>query len=153
MPRINFTGIPDEGLIPEGQYPCVVADIDEKISKKGDEYWRLKLQVQGEEVPETGQFLWDSLFFSDNAIKRVKLVCRRFGLDVSKDMDLEPKHLLGRKALVDVIIEKYEDYKTGESRKRNSVPYAGYEKISGESVASSVAAPVAKDELTDELPF
>ena len=67
--------------IPEGKYVCKMAEIEEASTKNGDEMWKLRLEVV--EGAHAGRYLFDNLVFSAAAMKRVKLICSRLGIDVS----------------------------------------------------------------------
>ena len=82
----------------------------------------------------------------EKAMQRVKLVCSRLGIDVSRpeEIDLSPADLKGRRAIVEATVEEYDqvvldketkqpvtDPVTGQTKtrraQRNAVPFAGYE--------------------------
>lgn len=129
MPKIDFSKIedsPDFTPVPEGKYLVEVVEVEELSTDKGDEQWKLKMEIlEGEYC---GKFIYDRLFFTDRAYPRLKLVCSRLGIDVSGEMDLEPELLNHRLVFVDVKIEDYE--KDGKTKQKNNVPYAGYEHTS-----------------------
>ena len=128
MPKIDFNKIDDVvdfSPLPPGKYLCKLADIEEASTQNGDEMWNLRFQVmEGESV---GRYVFDRLVFSAAALKRVKLVCSRLGLNVDGEMDLTPQMIIGRSCLLAVQNEEYEDGE-GTKKMRNVVPFAGYEK-------------------------
>ncbi len=128
MPKVDFSKVEDVqdfSPLPEGKYLCKVSDIEETTTQYDDEMWKLKFEViQGE---HTGRFIFDNMVFSEAAMKRVKLICSRLGLDVSGELDLTPSLLKGRRCYISVITEEYEDNE-GRIKKRNIVPFAGYER-------------------------
>lgn len=140
MPKIDFAKVDDVQdftPIPDGKYLCRLTDIEETHTNHGDDMWRMRFQVA--DGPHAGRMLFDNLVFSDAAMKRVKLVCSRLGLDVSGELDITPELLKGRACLLTVQTEEYEDQE-GRRRKRNVVPFAGYEKADG------AAAPQGRQE-------
>ena len=144
MPKFNFDDIEDIeqfAPLPVGRYLCHVVEVEEARTKYGDEMWKLRLVVEA--GPQRGRYIFDNLVFSDAAMKRVKLVCSRLGLDVAGEIDLEPSAIQGRRCYVTVGIEEYQDQE-GTSRRRNVVPFAGYDsaEVQGEAV-----------EDDDPLPF
>jgi hypothetical protein len=144
MPRIDFSKVDDVqdfSPIPDGKYPCRLTDIEEASTNAGDEMWKMRFQVA--EGPHAGRMIFDNLVFSDAAMKRAKLVCSRLGLDVSGELDLTPEKLKGRSCLLTVQTEEYEDQE-GRRRKRNVVPFAGYERAAGEG--SAMPAETAAEE-------
>ena len=134
MPKINFAKIDDtEGFtpLPAGEYLCRVDSIEELFTQRNDEMWRLRFEVvEGEYIR---RFIFDNLVFSAAAMKRVKLICSRLGLNTHGEVDLTPNLLQGRKCYVSVLIEEYED-NNGNIKKRNVVPFAGYEQAEKEEM-------------------
>ena len=88
-------------------------------------------------------------------LKRVKLICSRLGLDVSGELDLAPSSIKGRTCNVTVEVEEYKDSE-GKTKKRNVVPFAGYEKAD-ESAADPYAengeGSGSEDSGEESLPF
>ena len=127
MPKIDFRTVEDTAdfsPLPMGKYLCRVAAIELGETSAGDERWLLRLTV--DEGPYSGRTVIDNLSFSEAALKRVKFVCERLGVDVTGEVDVSPDLLLGRLALVTVELGTYED-EFGARRIRNKVPYSGYE--------------------------
>ena len=151
MPRIDFDTIDDAedySPLPDGQYLCVLDDIEEKNTQYGDELWSLKFAVQEGEYE--GRKIFDNMVFSEKALKRAKLICSRLGLDVSGEVDLTPDLLKGRAALVTVETDESVNDE-GKSKRRNVVPFAGYERV--ESGASAPVATGGEDASEESLPF
>lgn len=131
MPKVNFTQVPDSqnfSPMPEGNYLMEVTDVEEKTTKNGDVMFRMKLEVVRGEY--RSRCVFDNLTFNEKGMKRVKLVCNRLGIDTDQDIDLDitPEILIGRSALVTLTINDYEA-NDGTMKKRNEVPFAGYEKV------------------------
>ena len=147
MPKVDFSNVEDAqdfSPLPEGKYLCQLNDIEEASTQYNDEMWKLRLEViDGEHA---GRMLFDNLVFSKAAMKRVKLICSRLGLDVSGEVDLTPELLKGRKCYVSAVTEEYQD-EEGRTKRRNVVPFAGYERISEAGGESS------DDESEENLPF
>jgi hypothetical protein len=147
MPKIDFSKIDDVqdfSPLPDGKYLCRLTEIEEASTQYGDEMWKLRFEViQGEHI---GRFIFDNMVFSEAALKRVKLICSRLGLDVSGEIDLTPSLLEGRKCYVSVLTEEYEDNE-GNIKKRNIVPFAGYER------ATDTGEDIAEDDSEEDLPF
>jgi hypothetical protein len=117
MPKIDFNKIDDVvdfSPLPPGKYMCKLADIEEASTQGGDEMWNLKFQVIDGE--HTGRYVFDRLVFSQAALKRVKLVCSRLGINVDGELDLTPQMLAGRTCLLSIQNEEYED---NEGNKKN----------------------------------
>ena len=132
MPRIDFSTVEDAKTftpVPEGTYLCEVNSVEQTTTNKGDEMWKVRLKIL--EGPHAGRFLFDNLVFSPAAMKRVKLACSRLGLDTTGELDLTPKMLRGRTAVVTVQIEDFVDDE-GRERQRNRIPFDGYESVESE---------------------
>jgi len=155
MPRIDFNRVDDVqdfSPLPDGRYLCRLAEVEEAATQYGDEMWKLRFVV--ESGPHRGRYIFDNMVFSDAALKRVKLICSRLGIDVSGELDLTPTLIKGRSCYVTVETEEYEDYE-GNTKQRNVVPFAGYDRADG-----APATPVSKavqaggeDDSESDLPF
>ena len=149
MPKLNFDQVEevqDFSPLPDGKYLCQLNDIEESSTQYNDEMWKVRFEViDGEDA---GRMIFDNLVFSKAALKRVKLICSRLGLDVSGEVDLTPELLKGRKCYVSATTEEYQE-EEGRTKKRNVVPFAGYERIS----EATGAAESSDDESEENLPF
>jgi hypothetical protein len=149
MPKVDFSKVDDVqdfSPLPDGKYLCQVSEIEEATTQYDDEMWKLKHEViEGE---HKGRFIFDNLVFSSAALKRAKLICSRLGLDVSGEVELTPSMLKGRKCYVSVLTEEYEDSE-GKIKKRNVVPFAGYEKVKG----AKEPAQASEDDSEENMPF
>ena len=148
MPQIDFRTIEDAQdftPLPDGKYVCRLDTVEEAATQHGDEMWKLRFKVA--DGPYQDRLLFDNLVFSEAALKRVKLICARLGLDVSGTLDLTPDLLIGRTCTLTVETEEYEDQE-GNVKTRNVIPFAGYER------ADAATAPAeGEDASEDQLPF
>lgn len=117
--------------LPEGWYLCKVSEcIRDKDTEKGFEQWKITYQViEGE---QSGRKIWDRIFFSPDAMPRVKLVLKRLGFDVdNKNLEVEPEDLVDRQVKIEVIIDEQKYEEEGHEKKtvRNTVTFAGYEAV------------------------
>lgn len=149
MPKVDFSKVDDVqdfSPLPDGKYLCQASEIEEATTQYDDEMWKLKFEVvEGE---HKGRFIFDNLVFSEAALKRAKLICSRLGLDVSGEVELTPSMLKGRRCYLSVLTEEYEDSE-GKTKKRNVVPFAGYEKVKGNTEASQSS----DDDSEENMPF
>lgn len=124
MPKINWDDVPDStGILPDGTYPVMVADVEESESRFGDPMWKLTLKVVGGE--HEGALIFDRVTFNQKGLSRVKLVCKALGMDTTGEKSLTPNMLVGRAAMVDVYAQEYEKA-DGTRSKSNNVPFGGY---------------------------
>lgn len=129
MPKIDFNNVEDvKGFnpLPDGEYVCRVAGVEEAATQRGDEMWRVRFVV--ESGPHKGRYIFDNISFGALAVKRVKLLCSCLGIDVTCEQDLTPGDVIGRTCCVTVATEEYEDQE-GNTKLRNTVPFAGYEPV------------------------
>ena len=156
MPRIDFNRVDDVqdfSPLPDGRYLCRLAEVEEAATQYGDEMW--KLRFVAESGPHRGRYIIDNMVFSDAALKRVKLICSRLGLDVSRELDLTPSLIKGRSCYVTVETEEYEDYE-GNTKQRNVVPFAGYDRADGApatAASKSDNTGSVEDDSEEDLPF
>jgi len=152
MPKIDFSTVDDVQdftPLPDGKYLCRLAEIEEASTQYGDEMWKLKFVVA--KGPYQGRYIFDNLVFSEAAMKRVKLICSRLGLDVSGEIELTPSMLEGKVCYLTVETEDYEDQE-GKTKSRNVVPFAGYERGDWTRVGDPIEEPKA-DTAESDLPF
>ena len=127
MPRVNFADIDDcqdYSPVPDGDYLCSLEEIEEKFSQNGNEMWVLKwLIIDGK---YEGRKIFDQIVFTSACLPRIKLLCKRIGLDVSGILDLTSEMMKHKYAVVTTFIEEYVSSE-GQTKRRNRVPYAGYE--------------------------
>ena len=124
MPRIPFDEVPElraHEPLPAGSYSARVIEVVEKMTKSGDEMWRLRFAVDDECY--AGRSVWDNLIFSTKALPRVKTACEALGVDVSGELDLTPDMLVDRRCRIEVAVEEY------AGKRRNSVTFDGFEAI------------------------
>ncbi len=130
MPRVQFTKIDASGRrdpMPAGEYIVEIKDISIGRTRQNDEKWGLKLEVlTGEHL---GCRAYDSLSFSNKGEARAKLVCMALGLRVDKDVNLQTKHLIGRRAVVVLADHEYED-DAGIKHQTTRVGYNGWASLS-----------------------
>ena len=154
MPKIDFSTVEDAqdfSPLPEGKYLCRVAEVEEASTQYGDEMWKLRFVVA--KGPCQGRYIFDNLVFSEAALKRVKLVCSRLGLDVSGEVELTPSLIKGKACYVTVETEEYEDAE-GATKVRNVVPFAGYERADWTKVGPPKETPATNGDISEEdLPF
>lgn len=147
MPKVNFANVDDVddySPIPDGDYLCRLTEIELDSTRSGDEMWKLRFAV--EEGEYAGRLIFDNLVFSAAAMKRVKLICSRLGIDTDGELDLVPDLIRGRRCVITVHTEEYVDAHE-QTRRRNVVPFAGY---ASELV---VMAADAEENNDDDLPF
>lgn len=151
MPNIDFGNISEAEEftpVPPGRYLCELIKIEEKSTDNGNEMWNLKFEIkQGD---QKGRYIFDRLIFSTAAMPRVKLICSRFGLDVSGEINLDPGMIAGK--FIYVTAEKDSYYKDGKQIPTTKVPFAGYEHFGG-GEETAMAAGAGEDSKEGDLPF
>lgn len=126
--RFDFSQVQDvESFvsIPEGSYPCRVAEVREGLARDGSVRWSLRLEVlDGEYAGRTAG--WDGLTWSDRGVLRVQRVLEALGFLVTGEVDIQPGELVGREVQAAFVAEEREDPLTGRRTVRLRVPYSGY---------------------------
>ena len=107
-----------------GTYVCQIEEVREGTTRNGDPRWAIRLAVCEGEF--TGRHAaWDGLVFSTRGRTRVRRALGAFGLPNQGTIDLAPKDLEGRRALVEIRPAEFENAE-GQVVRRNEVPYDGY---------------------------
>lgn len=156
MVEINFDDVEDVQdftPVPEGEYMVKVADVTEDETQYGDDIWGLKLEIINGEY--SGRYVFDNMVFSEKALKRVKLICSRLGIDTSGTVDLTPDMLMDKQCAVDVVITEYITHNeegAEQKKKKNSIPFAGYKRV-GDAGQDMGGEGDATTEDTPDLPF
>lgn len=151
--RFDFSDVQDVdsfASVPEGVHKCRVAEVREGQSRDGSVRWTFRLEVlDGEWAGRTAA--WDSLTWSERGVFRVKRVLEVFGLDVSGEIEIEARDLVGMQARVLLQPEEREDPVSGRRQLRMRVPYQGYGSITGENgeVPEAAADEARAQELID----
>ncbi|MBL8860860.1 MAG: DUF669 domain-containing protein [Planctomycetes bacterium] len=131
--RFDFSNVDDvESFVsvPAGVHAVRVAEVREGRARDGSTRWTFRLEVlDGDHAGRTAA--WDSLTWSERGIYRVKKVLAALGIDVSGEVEVEPKDLVGLRARVLVQPEEREDPISGKRQVRMRVPYLGYEPLEG----------------------
>ena len=151
MPKIDFSKVDEVqnySPLPDGRYLCRVAEVEQATTQHGDEMWKLRFLVEA--GPHRGRYIFDNMVFSEAAMKRVKLLCSRLDLNAAGELDLTPALIKGRTCYLTVETEEYEDGE-GMTKKRNVVPFAGYERAD-ETGALGATKPSAMSD-DEDLPF
>lgn len=120
MPKLDLTKVVEEEktfeLLPEGNYTLTVENVEEKQSSKGNEFWSIEFSVA-----ENGKKkIWDSLYFTDKTLNRVKKYFSCLGVDTSKVKTYLPIDIIGKSFTGAVFIEDYVA-KDGTSKQKNSI--------------------------------
>lgn len=125
--------ITDYRSVPPGTYVCEIKEIRIGSTRNGDPRWAMRLVVaEGEFAGRDAA--WDALIFSTRGRSRVRAVFGALGLPNRGKVDIEPAHLEGRRALVEVRDSEFTHH-TGETIRRNEVPYHGYRELGDDIVA------------------
>ncbi len=146
----------DYVTIPAGSYLCRVAEVRKGQTRVGDERWSMRLVVaEGEHVGK--QAAWDSLVFSQRGRARARTVFAALGMPTKGRVQVEPEDLEGKLCCVQVRPAEYVA-PSGETIRRNEVPYDGYSAVAETSPQEPSPpqkrrAPRTTEVSTDEIPF
>jgi hypothetical protein len=113
-------------LIPDGEYLCVTSFDKHGNTKDGQEIWFIKFIVAHSEK-YAGTIIYDTISGGNQiAINRAKIIFKALGLDTSNDREVKVSEIEGKEVYVTVETKEYEDKKTGNTRKKNAVTFAGF---------------------------
>lgn len=120
------------GMVPPGRYLCEVADVNEKTTRNGDLFWLVHWRIIDGEYLD--QEFRDAVYFhTKGARPRAKSFLLALALDLNGVRGMpHPDEVVGRRAMCDVFVEEYES--RGKTRKKNSIPYAGFGPVQGQEV-------------------
>lgn len=144
---IDFTKIDDSEvsyeLLAEGKHLLKVTKCEEKQSNNGNEFWSITYE------DKEGQKVFDSLFFTEKTLNRVKKCFSNLGLDVSGSAEYTTDDIIGLYMNAYVKIEDYVD-KNGNKKQKNTIDLWQSEKYQS-TAKKAPAKPKVED--TEEEPF
>lgn len=146
---IDFTKVSDEEmtfeLLNEGKHLLKVTKCESKTSNNGNEFWSITYE------DKDGNKVFDSLFFTEKTLNRVKKCFSNLGLDISGEFDYAPDDILGLYMNAEIKIEDYID-KNGNKKQKNTIDLWQSEKYqkTGKKATKKESEPIAED---DEIPF
>src|SRR5690606_15896133 len=110
--------------IPAGTYRCRVAEVRPGTNRAGAERWSMRLVVvDGEHAGK--QAAWDAIVFSTRGRIRARLVLAALGFPSKGRVEIEPKDLEGKEAMVEIVPAEYTS-PSGDVVRRNEVPFSGW---------------------------
>ncbi len=109
-------------LLDPGSYLVKITEADH-VELAGKDAWKVTAEIL--EGPNEGRYIWDTIFFTQKAQVRAYLFLSAIGIDVKEFDTDDSEEALGRKAIVEVEHEEYED-KDGKKRKKNNVTFRGW---------------------------
>ena len=147
--KIDFRTVSDEEvsyeLLSEGLHLLKVEKVEEKTSNNGNEFWFITYK------DKEGTKVWDSLFFTEKTLNRVKKCFSNLGLDVSGEADYSADDIVGLYMNAYVKIEDYVD-KNGNKKQKNVIDLWQSEKYQAKK--ATPVKPKEEEKVGDEeLPF
>ena len=146
--RIDFSKVDDSEvtyeLLNEGKHLLKVTKCEPKTSNNGNEFWSITYE------DKDGNRVFDSLFYTEKTLNRVKKCFSNLGLDVTGSADYTPDDIIGLYMNAEIKIEDYTD-KNGATKQKNTIDLWQSEKY----VSGKKQAPKKVEEVvdTDEIPF
>jgi hypothetical protein len=141
--------IADYVSVPAGTYLCEISEVRPGVTRSGDARWSFRLVVaEGEFAGRHAA--WDSLVFSTRGRARVRKVFGALGLPNRGRVDVEPGDLEGRRAFAQVRPAEFTSA-SGETIRRNEVPYDGYRPVPGTGEDEAPADGDKEEQM--EVPF
>lgn len=144
---IDFTKVSDEEttfeLLNEGKHLLKVTKCEPKTSNNGNEFWSITYE------DKDGNRVFDSLFFTEKTLNRVKKCFSNLGLDISGEFDYAPDDILGLYMNAEIKIEDYAD-KNGNKKQKNTIDLwqsEKYQKTGKKTTAKKVEEVVDEDNI------
>ena len=148
--KIDFRKISDEEvsfeLLSEGKHLLKVVKCEEKTSNNGNEFWFITY------ADKDGTKVWDSLFFTEKTLNRVKKCFSNLGLDIDGEFDYSSDDIIGLYMNAYVKIEDYVD-KNGNKKQKNTIDLWQSEKYQGTAKKAPVKPQVEEKVGDNEIPF
>lgn len=138
MPKINFSNVTDEqnsGFTPlaEGKYVLTVEKCEADTTKNGNECFNLVFTIG-----DTKRKVFDTLYFTEKALNRVKKACSCLGVACEGEVDLTPEQFIGKSCNGYLVIRDYTG-KDGTAKQTNDVNWWMSEK--GDTIVGTQSIP------------
>ena len=147
---IDFTKIDDSEvtyeLLNEGKHLLKVTKVEEKTSNNGNEFWSITYE------DKDGNRVFDSLFYTEKTLNRVKKCFSNLGLDINGEFDYSSDDIVGLFMNAYVKIEDYVD-KNGNKKQKNVIDLWQSEKYQAPAKKEPVKPKVEEKVGDDEIPF
>ena len=146
---IDFRTISDEEqtfeLLNEGKHLLKVTKCEPKTSNNGNEFWSITYE------DKDGNKVFDSLFFTEKTLNRVKKCFSNLGLDINGEFDYAPDDILGLYMNAEIKIEDYVD-KNGNKKQKNTIDLWQSEKYQAKA-KKTAPKKIETVEEDDSIPF
>lgn len=118
-------GVDDYKLVEDGDHLLRVAEASAGSTADGSVSWMVRMEVvEGDLAGRTAVLDW--LNFTSRGLHRARLILSALGYDTTKTLDLEPRDLLSKVAVLRLRTEETEHPVTGRRIKRSRVAYDGW---------------------------
>ena len=132
-------------LVPPGTYDCKVGPVEVACTQSNCEMWKIPFRIT--DGPYQGYVIPENLVFSDRAMPRARLLFESLGVDVSKEIDMDPGLIEGRSCSVTTDIGEF------NSRPCITVPFDGFGPPMGTAVDSDTVSGRTDSVVKYEIPF
>lgn len=99
----DLTGVEAYKLVPEGKHTAKIEDIEEKTFSSGNDGFAVKFKVLTG-IGKDG-IVYENYPILDTALWKIKLLLDALGLDTSKKLKLDLMKLIGKKLIIETILE------------------------------------------------
>jgi len=143
--------------VPNGKYLCEVIEAEIRFTQSGDEMWAVRFEIVDGDYK--GRVLFDNIVFSEKAMKRVKMIFSRMGINTTGKSSPTTENIMGKRVYLDVGISSYMklDEATGKEieKMKNVIPFAGYHRLDEATSESEKKEKPKEKKKTpeDDLPF
>lgn len=143
----EIEAIQNRALLPDGMYPFVVKEYEQKISKSGNEMLQVRLAIMDKDGSQRN--LTDYLVATDQMMFKLKHFCETIGFEKEYEKgNFEPSKCIGRsgKALIGIQKGSAKQDGTGSYPDKNSIK----DYVKSEEKKSKVAI---DPDLNDDIKF
>lgn len=99
----DLTGVEAYKLVPEGRHTAKIEDIEEKTFSSGNDGFVVKFKVLTG-IGKDG-IVYENYPILDTALWKIKVLLDALGLDTSKKIKLDLMKLIGKKLIIETILE------------------------------------------------
>jgi len=135
----NVDDFEDFSPVPEGYYYLLIDDIEINEEGTEDEWWNVTLVIQKGKY--TNRKIWDRWHFTEKALVRIKLICKRLGMPAAGQIDLRSEMFIGKEFIGEVCQEEYikiDEEGNEVTRTKNKLTFAGYYSTNDEAIVEKL---------------
>lgn len=103
----DFTGVESYKQVPEGRYTAKIKEVEEKVFSSGNDGFVVQFEVLS--GLGKGGVVFENYPILDTSLWKIKALLEAIGIDASKKIKLDLMKLIGKKLIIEVILEENGD--------------------------------------------